>query len=274
MINTPENASAPPPHYRFMDAGVPAVADGTLKEFILPGMPEFPHHRHLSSLYPLFVSYEFDPGTTPELWQAAARQYEKKVRGVQETESHFRMQASLCAARLGRGDDAWNFLTIMAANGVFHTSLVPSHYDHLNVFNVDASGGIPAVVNNCLVFSLPGRLDLLPALPSALPKGSISGILARGRITVDRLAWDMPGGKVTTHLTSAVAQTVSLALPPGALNARLTVNGREQPLSYLGGGRVGCHVALPQGRSTISATFDPVTPPQASIPSSKERYDL
>ena len=118
------------------------------------------------------------------------------------------------AARLGYGDDVWNFLAVMATNGVFHTGLAPSHYDHLNVFNVDASWGIPSVINNCLLISLPGVFDLLPALLSAWQSGSISGILARGQIKVDRLAWDVADGRVTANLTSARKQSVQLGVPP------------------------------------------------------------
>lgn len=252
MINTPGTTGGAPPPYKFMEGGTPATADGTLKEFIEPGMFEFPGHRHLSSLYPLFVSYEFSPGETPDLWKAATLQYEKKIRSVHESESHFRMQAALCAARLGRGGDVWNFLTTMAANQVFHTSLVPSHYDHLSVFNVDASGGIPSVVNNSLVFSQPGRLELLPALPSALPVGSISGILARGQITIDRLAWDMKGGTVEVKLSSPVAQLVNLTLPPGIAAPRLFVDDVPS-----GEGRTAYAVSLRKGVTMLSIKFTP-----------------
>lgn len=260
MVNTAQTTGGTPPPNWLMDGGVPAVADGTLKEFIEADMLEFPPHRHLSSLYPLFVSNELDPDTTPDLWTAADKQLDKKIRSVTESESHYRMQASLCAARLGRGDDIWNFLTLMAANNVFHTSLVPSHYDDLNVFNVDASGGIPAVLHNALVFSAAGRIDLLPALPGALPTGVISGILARGRITVTRLAWDYPAGTVTARLDSEVRQSVELSVPPGVKDVTLTVDGHARPIGPLGAaGRRGLRVTLPRGATDIGVTFTPVT---------------
>jgi len=61
-----------------------------------------------------------------------------------------------------------------------------------------------------LTFSQPGRLDLLPA---AWPKGEIRGILGRGQITIDRLAWDKPAAKLTLELTSGKDQTLTLCLP-------------------------------------------------------------
>jgi alpha-L-fucosidase 2 len=255
MINTPQTTGGPSPPYQSMDGGVPGVPDGCLTEFIEPNMLEFPQHRHLSSLYPLFVSYQLDPVLTPALWDAALKWYEKKIANVHESESHYRMQASLCAARLGRGDDAWAFLTLMAANGIFHTSLVPSHYDHLSVFNVDASGGIPSVINNCLVYSQPGRLDLLPALPSAMAIGSITGLLARGGITLTSLAWDMPAGRLKVKLKSSHAQEVALGLPPGVTEARLTVNGKAHSVSAQADGKQGCPVRLAQDETVLQAQF-------------------
>lgn len=262
VINTAETTGGPiPPNWQ-MEGGQKPTADGALAEFAEPNMYEFPGHRHLSSLYPLFVSYELDPDRTPTEWQAAAIAYQKKIATYQGSESHYRMQASLSAVRLGRGNDMWSFLTAMAANQVFHTSLVPSHYDDLDVFNVDASGGIPSVVNNSLVFGLPGRLDLLPAVPDAWPTGSVQGILARGRITVDELAWDMPGGTATARLTSPVPQRITLSVPPGADSTAIVVNGASLPVGTLPDTtRRGAQVELRRGTNTIALHFSPIVPP-------------
>ncbi len=252
MVNTAETTGGPTPAYKGMDGnGTLAAPDGSLKEFIEKNMVEYPSHRHLSPLYPLFVSYEFDPEATPELWKAAAVAYEKKIASVRETESHYRMQAGLCAARLGRGNDVWGFLTAMAANGVFHSSLVPSHYDHHRVFNVDASGGIPSVIQNSLVFSLPGRLDLLPALPDAMPAGSIRGILARSGLTLHRLEWAAPEGRITVELTSPREQKVRVGLPAGFRADHLQLNGRRQELQLSPGGQHFSMVSLRGGRSLL-----------------------
>ena len=77
----------------------------------------------------------------------------------------------------------------------------------------DANGGVPEVVNDMLVFSLPGRLDLLPALPKAWPQGTIRGILARGQITIHQLTWDGAAKKVHVELTSKIDQVVTVRLP-------------------------------------------------------------
>jgi len=57
-------------------------------------------------------------------------------------------------------------------------------------------------------------LDILPALPAEWPMGSISGIAARGQLTIGKLAWDIPNGTVDLQLVSGVEQTITLRLPP------------------------------------------------------------
>jgi len=62
-----------------------------------------------------------------------------------------------------------------------------------------------------LADSFPGKVRLLPALPTAWPKGTIEGVLCRGAIELDRLHWD--GGKVEVEMTSKQAQEITLVLP-------------------------------------------------------------
>ena len=58
----------------------------------------------------------------------------------------------------------------------------------------DAHGGIPAIVMEMLLYSRPGVIEVLPALPATLAKGSINGMLARTFARIDKLAWEwMPG---------------------------------------------------------------------------------
>jgi hypothetical protein len=84
-------------------------------------------------------------------------------------------------------------------------------HNHRSLFNMDISGGMPAVIIKMLVASDPGKLKLLPALPAAWPAGTIEGVLCRGQIEVKRLRWDANGLEVT--LRSAKPQQVTLELP-------------------------------------------------------------
>ena len=195
--------------------------NGELQEWSTPGVPNKNNHRHLSHLYALWQSDEFDPATTPELWKAARTAYEARLNewfrnpenagdkkhGV-ETASHGRMHLGLSAARLGRGEDVWELLTKMAANGSIYPSMASAHYENGKTFNMDANGAVPQIINNALVFSLPGRLDLLPALPVAMPRGEIRGLRARGQIKINDLKWEP--GAIEMELVSPKRQSVEV----------------------------------------------------------------
>lgn len=76
-------------------------------------------------------------------------------------------------------------------------------------------GWIADVLNNSLIFACSGTVDILPALPQEWPRGSIRGVLLRGQIQVELLAWDLPAGKINLTLLSEKPQTITLRLPPG-----------------------------------------------------------
>lgn len=200
----------------------PVSSDGTLIEWADPKAVTNDNHRHMAHLYPLHHSYEFDPAVTPALWRAAEKAYAARLntwfrdpentgaKKKNETASHGRMHLALAAARLGRGEDVWEILTRMATSGAIYPSMATAHYEDGRVFNMDANGAMPEVVNQSLVFSLPGRIDLLPALPAELPKGEIRGLRLRGVVTVESLRWSPE--RVEVALRSPHAQTVAVSL--------------------------------------------------------------
>jgi alpha-L-fucosidase 2 len=205
--------------------------EGALQEWIIPGYPDHYNHRHFSHLYPLFQSFEFSPEYTPELWEASRVALHKRLdHWTACTSSHGRMHAALCAVRLGEGDTALSLLSKMATGRSMYPSLVTAHYENEAVFNVDANGAIPEVINNMLVFSLPGVLDVLPALPKDLTKGAISGVLCRGQICIERLAWNQSAGTVKLELTSGVEQSITVRLPRQV--EMLTIDGKGVDVVY------------------------------------------
>jgi alpha-L-fucosidase 2 len=73
------------------------------------------------------------------------------------------------------------------------------------IFQIDANLGAPAAMVEMLVYSRPGVLELLPALPSAWARsGRVTGIGARGGFEVD-LSWR--DGKVTRAVVRSVGGT-------------------------------------------------------------------
>ena len=119
------------------------------------------------------------------------------------------VQLGQAAASLGDGEMAYECLVHLANR--FWLGNLASMHNHKSLFNMDISGGMPAVLIKMLVASEPGKIQLLPALPPAWSSGTIEGVLCRGQVEVSRLHWDADG--ILVSLTSARKQTVTLQAP-------------------------------------------------------------
>ncbi|MBF4618600.1 glycoside hydrolase N-terminal domain-containing protein [Clavibacter sp. VKM Ac-2873] len=221
------------PPYRVAD-------DGTLAEWLDPRWPERIAHRHASQLHPL--GDEADPAFVGDgdaavrLRAAAARTVAAKIawRAEDPTASPGRMvmafglvQVGLAAAVLGDGASA---LTCVEWLAVDHWSpTLTTRHDAGRLFNLDASGGLPALVAAMLLGSDAASLAVLPALPAAWARGSVSGLRARGGLVVDRLDWDPEGASLVVRRVPgaewlAPADGTTLRLPRAAT---VRVDGRE-----------------------------------------------
>ena len=89
-----------------------------------------------------------------------------------------------------------------------------------SIFNVDICGGMPAVIIKMLVYSEPGKIVLLPALPKEWPSGVIEGVLCRGQIEVKRLKWDEKYLEVS--LVSKIPQNVTIKIGRGFKEVKIT----------------------------------------------------
>ena len=70
--------------------------------------------------------------------------------------------------------------------GYVGTTLRCSHDPYVQPMP-DAQGGIQTIMMEMLAYSRPGVIELLPALPPSLLKGSINGMLARTFARIDKL---------------------------------------------------------------------------------------
>jgi hypothetical protein len=219
------------PRWKGMLAKLPPYRinkDGALAEFVPDGYGEWYRHRHLSHLHAAYeATGELTPEGTPEVWKAAQEATRRRINADGEQSSHGRAHMGLAAAYLRLAEEAYGRVAIMAIRRSMYPSLMCSHEPNQQIFNVDANGAIPEIVNRMLVSSQPGLLDLLPALPTAMPRGAIRGVLARGQIKVDRLAWDRLAGKITLELTSGKDQVLTLGLPGVAAIKAAEAHGAE-----------------------------------------------
>lgn len=154
--------------------------DGALAEWIPANYPDNYAHRHNSHLYPVFPGTEFlQAGEDPALRKAAHIALNKRF--AFDTESaHGLMFISMMAARLHDTSKVMNNLNRFATRKYVYSGLVTSHNPDHDVFNLDAILSLPRLISELLVFSRPGRIELLPACSKRFPAGQLSELRVHG----------------------------------------------------------------------------------------------
>ncbi len=195
---------------KIMDKLPPYLYDesGALKEWAATSFEENNEHRHLSHLYcawPLFETQHNE-----ELTKACEQAVEN--RESENEASHALIHRSLIAARLKDREALSDALLTLQNHKIRYDSLMTNHdYDQGSCYCTDFAIGYLGIINEALVYSDDGEIGLLPALPtSGFDKGTIKGIKARTRATVDSLSWDMNTGSVEATITSDVDQQIKV----------------------------------------------------------------
>lgn len=199
--------------------------DGALAEWSWPGLTDRYDHRHVHHLYGAWPLHEINPEDTPQLIAPARRALE--LRGDENTSAHGSLHRALAGARLKDKGTVYANLCKILGNNMLFRSLMTSHNPDLHLYNADAAHTLPAVLAEALLYSRPGVLEVLPALPDQMAAGSLSGLRARGGIRVHNLTWDLAADAVTLSLTSDTDQKVTLISRRGL--ASLTTEARQEP---------------------------------------------
>ena len=208
---------------------------GNLQEWFYDWDDEDPHHRHQSHLFGVYPGHDLSDGvhTKEDIHRAAAKTLELK--GDKTTGWSTGWRANLYA-RLHDARNAYhiyrkllNYVSPDGYNGPGARrggGTYPNLLDAHSPFQIDGNFGGCAAVMEMLVqssYTIENnkpviQIELLPALPENWREGSISGVRARGGITVD-MTWK--DGLVTAYSLT----------PRQDCKVQLTMNGQTKVIN-------------------------------------------
>ena len=163
-------------------------------------------HRHLSHLFAVYPSDEIDK-SKPDLYRAARASLDRRLSHGGGGTGWSRAWVVCLWARFKEGNQAADSLRVLLDKSTW-----PNLFDlhPPEIFQIDGNFGATAGIAEMLLQSQRARIELLPALPSTWKDGSVTGLRARGGVTVD-LTWrNGRPATVTFRATHAGAFPVSL----------------------------------------------------------------
>lgn len=196
---------------------------GWLEEWMTPNNLGEVEHRHLSPLIGFFPGDRLQHGSSPaEILTGAWNLLNARGPSNLGWANAWR---ALCMARFKEGEKAYQFVikNLQPSKGFTGGSAL-NLFDvwpldnTSSIFQIDSNFGTPSAMVEMLVYSRPGHIQLLPALPAAwAAQGRITGVGVRGGFTVD-MTWQ--NGKVK----EAVIRSV------GGLATEVVAAGKARPV--------------------------------------------
>ncbi len=198
---------------------------GALKEWATTDFEENNLHRHLSHLYCVWPLFETQDD--PELAQACIQAIEN--RASENEASHALIHRALIASRLKDSESVTDALVNLMNHGIYYDSLMTNHdYDRSSCYCTDFAIGYLGIINESLLYSNEGKIEILPAVPeSGFESGRITGLRARTRAVADEIVWNLADGTAKVTITSDIAQTVTVSCGISNKTVTLTFEAGE-----------------------------------------------
>lgn len=188
---------------------------GYLQEWIVDRPDKVSGHRHTSHLIGVFPGASISRTKTPGLAAAGMKSLELRGLSNDNRRSWTWPWRTALWARFGKADKAYEMVQCYLRYNVLD-NLFGNHPP----MQLDGTFGITGGMSEILLQSHAGQIELLPTLPQAWANGSVSGIRARGNITVD-MKWK--DGKVTDYKL----RTTNTAPKP----VKVVVNGETKEIT-------------------------------------------
>ncbi|PYH92094.1 alpha-L-fucosidase 2 precursor [Aspergillus ellipticus CBS 707.79] len=146
-----------------------------------------PGHRHMSPIFGLFPGSQFAPLVNSTLATAAKAFLDWRIAHGSGSTGWSRTWTMNLYARLFDGDQVWNhtqiYLQRFPSPNLWNTDSGPA-----TVFQIDGNFGFVSGIAEMLLQSY-SVVHLLPAVPGAVPRGAVRGLVARGNFVVD-VQWE------------------------------------------------------------------------------------
>ena len=176
-------------------------------------------HRHISHLWAVHPGNEINWDDTPELMKAARQSL--IYRGDAATGWSLGWKIN-CWARFKDGDHSFRLIQMLMSPAKNGAGSYPNLFDAHPPFQIDGNFGGAAGIGELILQSHTKYIDILPALPAALPNGEVKGYCARGGFVFD-IKWS-EGKLQELIVTSKAGQPLQMRYDNKVVNIITTKN--------------------------------------------------